>query len=195
MGFWSVFKYTGSHNMLFCRQPSITHSIRTLTCTGTTCLTDQNCPCFPQLPVLPNLMHWKKVVHVTIRETKRSLSKKIFFSHTTTSLIPPKAVSSSLSKTDGCLRLPPLQVDRKKIAGKEKNLKAILILANIQPRNKGQKLHLTASRIQDHKDSRLHYFSWRQKEKKSKTEFSITTQLYYLKKEHELILLFISTIH
>lgn len=96
---------------------------------------------------------------------------------------------------DECLHLPPLPTERKKTAGKEKNLKAMLILENIQPHSKGQKLHLTASRIQDHKGSRLHYFSWRQKEKKSKTEFSITTQLYYLKKEHELILLFISTIH
>lgn len=140
-------------------------------CTGTTCLTvavwsrsELSLLSLAAYFTQPDAL--KRVVHVTIRKAKRSHSKEILFSHTTTSLIPPKAVSSSLSKTDGCLHLPPLQVDWKKIAGKEKNLKAILILANIQPHSKGQKLHLTASRIQDHKGSRLHYFSWRQKEKK-----------------------------
>lgn len=68
----------------------------------------------------------------------------------------PKAVSSSPSKMDECLHLPPLQINRKKTACKEKKFKATLIL---EPHREGQKLHLTASRIQDHKGSRLHYFS------------------------------------
>lgn len=44
---------------------------------------------------------------------------------------------------------------QEKIAGKEKNLKAILILENIQPHSEGQKLHLTTSRIQGHKGTIL----------------------------------------